>query len=212
MLNGLAGDGIARGPGAGLYMAQLVAQSFNMSDGPPELPQSDLVWTFVDLGTGPPPSIESGTSRWQHGRCLTSASWAPSCAEFGEYSATYFCGLVLLSIFFFCIHWSGPRKGQLRREHRGEACVKCFNFIFAATCLIPLAVMSVIAIEGLGLLGIYLSFYLCIVGCVKGCSVAWRHRRRSRVISRLMDWRKRKTEPTTSTTAVMLAPYTAGVR
>jgi len=37
VLNGLAGSGIARGAGAGEYLAQLVAASLGEGDGPPEL-------------------------------------------------------------------------------------------------------------------------------------------------------------------------------
>ena len=50
VLNGLAGGGIARGPGAGLHMARLVAASLGVAAGPADLPESDVVWTLVDMG------------------------------------------------------------------------------------------------------------------------------------------------------------------
>ena len=158
VLNGLGDRGITRGPGAGLHVAKLVAQSLNViSDGPPVLPQRHPAWMLNALF-----------------------------AEYAEYFAVYFTGLVLLSAFFCCIHWQGPRKGHLRGAlecRRGEwpragreagvreAGVRCFFFVFLATCLVPLGVLSAIAEEALALLAMYVGFYLALLCTVVFC---WR--------------------------------------
>ena len=137
VLNGLAGEGIARGPGAGLYMAQLVGKALNKTDGPEDLPQRGLVWVLEDLGS-----------------------------EFAYGTVIFLCGLTLLSGFLFCIHWQGPRQGRFRMTHRREAGEKFFFFLFFGTCVVPLIAMSAIAVEALALLGGYFVFCFAIVGCV----------------------------------------------
>jgi hypothetical protein len=50
VLNGLAGEGITRGPGAGLHLAQLIGKALNKTEGPRDIPQRNLVWVLEDLG------------------------------------------------------------------------------------------------------------------------------------------------------------------
>ena len=52
-----------------------------------------------------------------------------------------------------------------------EAGVRCFFFVFLATCLVPLGVLSAIAEEALAFLAMYVGFYLALLCTVVFC---WR--------------------------------------
>jgi len=137
VLNGLAGEGITRGPGAGLHLAQLIGKALNKTAGPRDIPQRNLVWVLEDLSY-----------------------------EFTVGTLIFLFALSGLSTFLFCVHWRGPRQGRLRnKQGRREAGEKFGFFMCYTTCAVPMIAISAIASEALPLLGGYFLSWFIIVGC-----------------------------------------------